>query len=68
MKNYNLWHRAQICIFYGMEDMSYIFLWHTWNFLLIHLYLSHLSILYLSPLKLSINCNAPLIDHIKFDS
>jgi hypothetical protein len=33
MKNYNIWHRAQICIFYGIEHMSYIFLWHIGSFL-----------------------------------
>jgi hypothetical protein len=33
MKNYDIWHRAQICIFYGIEHMSYIFLWHIGNFI-----------------------------------
>jgi hypothetical protein len=33
MKKYKLWHRAQFCISYGIELMSYIFLWHTGNFL-----------------------------------
>jgi hypothetical protein len=34
MKKYKLWHRAQFCISYGIEHMSYNFLWHTRNFLL----------------------------------
>jgi hypothetical protein len=33
MKKYKLWHRAQFYISYGIELMSYIFLWHTGNFL-----------------------------------
>jgi hypothetical protein len=33
MKNYNIWHKAQVCIFYSIEHTSYIFLWHTGIFL-----------------------------------
>jgi hypothetical protein len=33
IKKYNLWHRAQILIFNGIEHMCYIFLRHTGNFL-----------------------------------
>jgi hypothetical protein len=36
MKNYNLWHTVQICIFYGTEHISYIFLWRTRNFLFLY--------------------------------
>jgi hypothetical protein len=42
IKKYNLWHRAQILNFNDIEQMCYIFLWHTWNFLWHMCYISKL--------------------------